>query len=186
MAKHTYSVGTRDFSTLAAARKDAREYANELGRSVTITHLIQKTDSYTRTRGRVLGFSASDIKYGPDIEVQPSKKTNPRRKKKRNLWPFDAFKQTTVYRAKSGRKRTTAGKAYKGHLIYKQGDAFVVPSIDSDSMFDTRGDAQRFITNWNKQRPNPKQRVIVPAQIKITNGRVRVFVSPSAMRRISQ
>lgn len=80
--KHTYTVGTRDFKTLAAAKKDAQEYANEMGHSVTVYHQGQKEDRHTATRGRVLGFSASSLKNYPDIVVKPKNMSqqNPKRR----------------------------------------------------------------------------------------------------------
>lgn len=77
MAEHTYVIGTKEFKTLTAARKYAQEYANEDDRPITITHEIRPTDRATRIHQRVLGYSASHLRYGKDIVVSPKRKRNP-------------------------------------------------------------------------------------------------------------
>jgi hypothetical protein len=77
--KSTYYVGSTPFSTRDAAVKRAKQYANEDGTPVTVTVEREKTDRYTKTRGRVLGFSVGSLLPSKQFEVKPDKqKANPR------------------------------------------------------------------------------------------------------------
>jgi hypothetical protein len=53
-------------------------------------------------------------------------------------------------------KRTTsAGTSYKGRSIQlTQSGAYVIPSIDKESEFDTLADAKRFLDSWGKANPH--------------------------------
>jgi hypothetical protein len=155
MAKHTYSVGSHDFSTLSAAKKKAQQYANEEGYPMTIVHTIQKTDKYTKTRGRVLGFSAGDIYYGKDIVIQPKLVKNP-------IWPFGPGQplgsRHYVYKVKgksSGKSSTVT--RYKGYAIYKRQDGnYSVPSLTGNdgSYFEDKNEAKRFIAASVRRNPS--------------------------------
>jgi hypothetical protein len=73
----TYVVGTNTYRTRAEAIKKAREYADETGMPEPVHIERQKTDRYTKTRGRVLGFSASSILPTKTFYVKPSRRSNP-------------------------------------------------------------------------------------------------------------
>ncbi len=78
----------------------------------------------------------------------------------KNVWPFGPGQllgsRETVRHMRSGKKLTSSGGRYKGYAIYKRPDGeFEVPSIDKESRFDTRRDAQRFIDDEVKARRNP-------------------------------
>src|ERR1035441_9287254 len=73
-----YMIGSMEFRTKAAAVAKAKEYIKYDGEPVTISIERWKTDKYTKTRGRVLGFSASSLLPTKYITVKVGKrKSNP-------------------------------------------------------------------------------------------------------------
>ena len=70
----TYYVGSTPFKTRADAVRRAQEYADSDGMPVTVTVERQKTDAYTKTRGRALGFSVSSLLPSKSFVVKPHKR----------------------------------------------------------------------------------------------------------------
>lgn len=110
---------------------------------------------------------------------------------KKNLWPFDSFVRTTVKHVKTGRTRTTKTR-YRGFTIWRQGDGFVVPELDT-SIFESVAQAKRFIRAERKDRgmKNPKLtgRWLKVDKVKVNpNGTLSVIMRdkdmPRALRNI--
>lgn len=78
-------------------------------------------------------------------------KAKPAKSKSRSnpIWPFSAFRKTTITHLRGRRAgvKESSTSRFKGHAIYRRSDGgFTVPSLDRESIFDTKRDAQRFIT----------------------------------------
>jgi hypothetical protein len=85
----------------------------------------------------------------------------------KNVWPFGEGQllgpRTTVRHVRSGVKKTSNAR-YKGYMIFRRADGdFEVPSIDRESRFDTKRDAQRFIDAEVKYARNPGS--VTPAML---------------------
>lgn len=115
----------------------------------------------------------------------------PKRKRRRNLWPFDAFKKTTVYhlRGKRAGVKESSTSRYKGYAIYKRTEGFTVPALDRESVFDDKREAKRFIDAMKNPRRRKRNLTLsiprnkwINAKVQITkDGRVQALVSQDVL-----
>lgn len=86
--------------------------------------------------------------------------SNPKNKKTNPFWPFNSFTKTVIYHVGSGDKYTAKG-THSGYTVYQDNKTgnFLIPKLDSESRFDTKKDATKFIDHWKKQAKNPASRV---------------------------
>lgn len=108
----------------------------------------------------VIGFEDS----GEEENANPKGVRDMRKSTKNPFWPFNSFTKTVIYHVGSGEKYTAKG-THSGYTVYQDNKSgnFLVPKLDSESRFDTKKDATKFIDHW-KKHSNPNRQYAIRSE----------------------
>lgn len=107
-------------------------------------------------RVKLVGGGTAVIGFDEGNGDQTNNPYNDQNRKQNPFWPFNSFTKSTIYHVGTGEKYTVKG-SHKGYKVYQDNNTgnFLVPKLDSESRFDTKKDATKFVDYWTKARPNP-------------------------------